>query len=70
MTFDELWRLDLARKRVLTDSVDKAEEVDLFEEPPSSFSELDDVDEAKVNRFVEWLEESLPAVDSNEDSIG
>jgi hypothetical protein len=69
MTFDELWRLDLARRRALTDSVDKAEEVELFDDRASSVSALDDLDEEEVNRFVEWLEETLLSTDSNERSI-
>jgi hypothetical protein len=70
MTFDELWRLDLARKRALTDSVDKSKEVEPFEDPASSGSPLDHLDEGEVNRFLEWLEESLLSADSNEHSIG
>ena len=45
MTFDELWRSDLARRP----GPDPA----ISSEPP------DLVDEAEVTRFLEWLEKTL-----------
>ena len=59
MTFDELWRLDLARQRALTNSIDKAEEIELFDDAVSNCSALDPPDDGEVNRFLEWLEQSL-----------
>jgi hypothetical protein len=45
MTFDELWRSDLARRS--------------GSDPAVSPSAPEDVDEAEVSRFLEWLEKTL-----------
>ena len=45
MTFDELWRLDLAQRS--------------GPDPAVSGSMPDVVDEAEVTRFLEWLEKTL-----------
>jgi hypothetical protein len=71
MTFDELWRIDLARKRAFTDMVDKVEEVKPFDHLAFSrfgsddLDDGDDLDGEEVDRFLEWLEESLPSADPN-----
>ena len=59
MTFDELWRLDAALKRAFTDSVDPAEGVERSDDSVSIDPALDDPDEGEINRFLQWLEESL-----------
>jgi hypothetical protein len=45
MTFDELWRSDLARRS--------------GSDPATSASAPEDVDQAEVTRFLEWLEKTL-----------
>jgi hypothetical protein len=59
MTFDELWRLDLARDRGLIESVDKTKNVALVERQTSADHVLHAPDEEEANRFLEWLEESM-----------
>jgi hypothetical protein len=66
MTFDELWRLDAALKRAFTDSVDQAEEVKRSDDPTAIDSVLEDPDREEINRFLEWLEESLQSGIPNE----
>jgi len=45
MTFDELWRSDLARRS--------------GSDPAVSGPTPDEVDEAEVTRFLEWLEKNM-----------
>ena len=59
MTFDELFRADLALERAFIDSTENAEEIKLVDNARSSDLVPDHPDEAEVNRFLEWLEESL-----------
>jgi hypothetical protein len=58
MTFDELWRRDLAR-RSGSDSVDKRRGIERFDNPALAGPASDTVDEAEMNRFLDWLEKSL-----------
>jgi hypothetical protein len=44
MTFDELWRADLARRSGCD---------------PAAPGRPDEVDEAEVTRFLQWLEKTL-----------
>jgi len=62
MTFDELWRLNAALKR----TVDQAEEVKRSDDPTAIDSVLEDPDREEINRFLEWLEESLQSGIPNE----
>ena len=53
MTFDELWRLNLARRSGSAPSEQRVE-VGQHDDAASAVA-----DEAEVNRFLEWLEQSL-----------
>jgi len=59
MTFDELWRLDLARKRAFEHSTDVSDDVHLFATRSPDDSAPDELDEGELGRFLEWLEKSM-----------
>jgi|HubBroStandDraft_4_1064222.scaffolds.fasta_scaffold3752571_1 hypothetical protein len=59
MTFDELWRQDLARQRDYTGVNHKAEGFDTFDGSNSIDSVLDDLDDDEIDRLLKWLEKSL-----------
>jgi hypothetical protein len=58
MTFDELWRLDLARQRAATSSASKggADESDKLAFAGAS---ADEPDEVEIERYLRWLEKVL-----------
>jgi hypothetical protein len=56
MTFDELWRLDLAGQRADTSSASKAR-VDDSGKLASADASPDDPDEVEIGRYLIWLEE-------------
>jgi hypothetical protein len=56
MTFDELWRMNLADDDALMSSVEPAEDIELFQDPVLEGPILDDPDETEMNRFLDWLE--------------
>jgi uncharacterized protein YegL len=68
MTFDELWRLELAGKRRFKYSIDEPAEKPSIDGPGSSDFAFDDLDETDMNRFLEWLETSLLS-DSSENGV-
>jgi hypothetical protein len=58
MTFDELWRLDLARQHEEADSPAKTGLDDSGKFPfPAARSDVPD--EAEVDRYLQWLEEGF-----------
>ena len=59
MTFDELWRRNLARKDPVISSTDNQAGAPLFRDPGFSELALETLDETEVNRFLEWLEGTL-----------
>ena len=59
MTFDELWRQDLALQRDYTGVNRKAEGFDTFDGSNSIDSVLDDLDDDEIDRLLKWLENSL-----------
>jgi len=58
MTFDELWRLDLARRHADTNSAPKAR-VDDPDTLASAGVSPDDPDEEEIDRYLRWLEEGF-----------
>jgi hypothetical protein len=58
MTFDELWRLDLARRHANRDSESNAR-VDDSDKLVSAGVSPDDPDEVEIDRYLIWLEEDL-----------
>jgi len=58
MTFDELWRLDLARRHADTNSALKAR-VDDSDTLASAGVSPDDPDEEEIDRYLRWLEEGF-----------
>jgi len=62
MTFDELWRRNLPRKDPDIPSPDSQGEASFFRDPAFGDSDFENLDEAEVNRFLEWLEET-PMID-------
>lgn len=58
MTFDELWRLDLATRHQDTNSAPKArfDDSDKF---ASAGASPDDPDEEEIDRYLRWLEEDF-----------
>jgi hypothetical protein len=58
MTFDELWRLDLARQRADTNPASKAR-VDDSHKLSSVGASRDDPDEVEIGGYLFWLEESF-----------
>jgi hypothetical protein len=69
MTFDELWRLDLAPNGGLTSSMDTSAEAGCVDCGASNGYVFADLDETEMNRFVEWLENSLLSVDTARDLL-
>ena len=59
MTFDELWRQDLARRRDYTGANRKAQGFDTFDSSKSIDSVLDDMDDDEIDRNLEWLEKMV-----------
>ncbi|MBV9265952.1 MAG: hypothetical protein JO061_07280 [Acidobacteriaceae bacterium] len=58
MTFDELWRRNLTRSnRPVLSSIDTPAEFSGDAAPIESV--FDDLDEAEMNDFLEWLETTL-----------
>jgi len=57
MTFDELWRLDLAQKGSPMSPLDTPENVEPIARSPEGAA-VDDVEE-EINRFLYWLEKRL-----------
>jgi hypothetical protein len=58
MTFDELWRLNLARQRADTDSASKAS-ADDSDKLAAAGRSPDEPDEVEIDRYLRWLEEVL-----------
>jgi hypothetical protein len=58
MTFDELWRLDLARQRADANSAPKAS-VDDSDKLAAAARSPDEPDEVAIDRYLRWLEEVL-----------
>jgi hypothetical protein len=69
MTFDELWRRDLARKGSPMHSGDTPEDAELFASRSPKGSAIDDLDEGEISRFLEWLERRLLSGDAREGSF-
>jgi len=59
MTFDELWRLDLARQRADTSSAFKAG-ADDSDKLAFTGASADEPDEVEIERYLRWLEKVLP----------
>lgn len=56
MTFDELWRQDLAPQRDYTGMNRKAEGFETSDGSNSIDSVLDNLDDDEIDRWLEWLE--------------
>jgi hypothetical protein len=61
MTFDELWRRDSPREGAPIPATDTPEAMEIFKDTDSDRLVFDDPDEREINRFIEWLEQSLPS---------
>ena len=59
MTFDELWRRNLARNDTDISSTGSETEPSFGRDPAFGESALEDPDETETNRFLEWLEGTL-----------
>ena len=68
MTFDELWRMNLPRKDSATPSIKPLPQVDFIDGSPSTDSDFKDPDPLEIERFLQWLEQSLHSDDSRERS--
>ena len=56
MTFDELWRQNLAHKDPSSES---QAEGSSFRDPASGESAFEDLDATEMKRFLDWLEGTL-----------
>jgi hypothetical protein len=68
MTFDELSRRDLRRKRALLSSTSEPQDAEIYEGAPVNGSVFIDPDSAEVNRFLDWLEKNSHLGDAGEHS--
>ncbi|MBV8116144.1 MAG: hypothetical protein JO300_15480 [Silvibacterium sp.] len=59
MTFDELWRFDPASKEEFPNASEMSDEFELIDNPISDHLASDGIDDGEIDRFLDWLEESL-----------
>jgi hypothetical protein len=59
MNFEAVWSQDVARNGADTNSIERLEEIALFNNPQLTKPALDDLDEGEINHIVEWLKGSF-----------